>query len=75
MYVLGAFEDYKIWGLDTRKPVFSLISSFVISLFLAILCSWAGWFESHFFPNPDDSFSHATAYIFPTSIIIPISTN
>ena len=31
--------------------------------FLASLCSWAGWFESHFVGNPEDRFSRVTAQI------------
>ena len=30
---------------------------------LAILCSWAGWFESHFFWNPEDRFSRVEAHL------------
>ena len=31
--------------------------------FLASLCSWAGWFESGFFGNPEDKFSHDEAQL------------
>ena len=31
--------------------------------FLASLCSWAGWFESHFVRNPEDRFSSIAAHI------------
>ena len=27
------------------------------------LCSWAGWFKSHFVGNPEDRFSHFTAHL------------
>ena len=31
--------------------------------FLASLCSWAGWFVSHFVENPEDSISHGVAHV------------
>ena len=31
--------------------------------FLASLCSWAGWFESHFVGNPEDRFSRSGAHM------------
>ena len=31
--------------------------------FLASLCSWAGWFESHFVRNPKDRFSRLEAHM------------
>ena len=31
--------------------------------FLATLCSWAGWFESHFIGDPKDRFSSVTAHM------------
>ena len=31
--------------------------------FLASLCSWAAWFESHFVQNPEDRFSRVLALI------------
>ena len=64
-----------IWA-STRENLRSLISAFVIRLldhiltcyewnfiFLASLCSWAGWFEYHYVGNPEGRFSYVEAHI------------
>ena len=54
-------------GLRTTKTqtaVWSLlIKMYHISNFLASLCSWADWFESHFIGNPEDRFCPFKAHI------------
>ena len=46
------FRKYHIW--DCYKRDF---------IFLAILCCWAGWFESHFVGHPEDRFCRDEAPI------------
>ena len=63
-----------IKGADQPARPRSLISAFVISFlesnisklptdFLASLCSWGDWFESHFVRNPEDRFCHVEAHM------------
>ena len=53
-----------------QRLCFSLFGKFHIQTcykrsinFLASLCSWAGWFESHFVGNPEDRFSGVAAQL------------
>ena len=63
-------------------PCYSLIIKYHIKtcherdfIFLASLCSWAGWFESHFFENPEDRFSCNEAHMTkPTKWVHPVMT-
>ena len=45
---------------------------------LASLCSWAGWFESHYVGNPEDRFSPDAAHIIiieDTHFLIPAASS
>ena len=44
--------------------------------FLASLCSWAGWFESHFVGNPEDRFCRVESHIQPNKyrILVKVHT-
>ena len=74
---LRGFANNK--GADQPVHTHSLISPFIICVlesvvsrlawsknfnFLASLCSWADWFESHFVRNPKGRFCHDEAHIY-----------
>ena len=44
------------------ESIISRLATSKISIFLANLCSWAGWFESHIIGNPKDKFSWFKAH-------------
>ena len=37
--------------------------------FLASLCGWTGWFESHYVGNPEDKFSRVAAQIYLNPLV------
>ena len=75
-------------GADQPAHPRSLISTFAIRFFgkyhmltcykwnfnfLASLCSWGDWFETRFFGNPEDRFSHDEAHMGAAKTLAPLT--